>query len=208
MSGTRIKICGITSPEDARACHALGADYLGVIFAESARQISPERAGEIHQAVPEARLVGVFADADLRTIQAAARLASLSLIQLHGRESDDFCRTVREETALPVIKAVRPADLTSPPALVDQGAVDLPLFDLEKDAAARTEDILRLWSWAGTARRAGYRIVLAGRLSPETVRLAVAQVSPFCVDVSRGVEKAPGVKDTARVRQFIAEVRG
>jgi phosphoribosylanthranilate isomerase len=199
MSETRVKICGITRPDDAARCLEEGADYLGVIFARSPRMVSPRRAGQIRSAVPGADLVGVFLDADPDTIADYAARAGLDLIQLHGGETPDFCRALRERTGLPIIKTLHRGE--------PNGAADFTLFDLEKGSRNRNGAVERLWADADRANRAGHRVFLAGRLNPLNVRAALDSVSPFAVDVCRGVERVPGVKDMNAVGRFIAEVR-
>ena len=112
MAEVQVKVCGITTCDDAAVCHALGADYLGVIFAQSPRQVSADAAGLIRTAVPAAKLVGVFVDEELATLAETARAVGLDLIQLHGQESPDYCRQLTEATGLPLIKACSGAGMS------------------------------------------------------------------------------------------------
>lgn len=208
MADVRVKVCGITSPDDAVACHRLGADYLGVIFAESPRQVSLERAGEIRGAVPRACLVGVFANADPATVWDAAQLSGLNMIQLHGNESPDYCAILRGRTLLPIVKTFRQGELPDPTDLALYRTVKFFLLDLDKQDPNRDGGVAELWAEAARVGQRGYSVFLAGGLAPANVRAAVKQTAPFCVDVCRGVERAPGIKDIEAVRRFITEVRG
>jgi len=225
MHETRVKVCGITSPEDAATCHALGADYLGVIFAASPRRVTPAQARGIRSAVPTAALVGVFRGDKLETVAQTAASCRLDLIQLHGDESPAYCDALRARTSLPLLKTILHGQIRGPEDLAAYRAAGFFLFDLGKGAsdACRANnspgsnadsdadcDGIRQQLWVGAARasRKGYRVFLAGRLTPTSLRAAVAQTRPFCVDVCRGVEQAPGVKDAEAVRHFIREARG
>lgn len=207
MVETRVKICGITTPEDAAACYDLGADYLGVIFAPSQRRINCQLAAAIREWVPRARLVGVFADAAIEDVVASARAAHLDLVQLHGRETSAYCRNLRVAGAPSLVKVFHAAALPSPRDLAAYKAVSYVMFDLSKDQESSNGTREELWRMAASARRAGRRVFLAGGLSPSNVRAAVREAVPFCVDVCSGVEREPGRKDVAVVKSFIAEVR-
>ena len=207
QQAVRIKVCGLTSATDAVACRDLGADYLGVIFATSPRQVTPEQACTIRQAVPGARLVGVFADADIADIIHLVNEVPLDLIQLHGQETPAYCAELREAVSRPLIKALsRPVDLTCE-HLATYRAVDSFLFDLDKNQPAGNGAAARLLAATARAEQAGFRIFLAGGLAPANVRAAVSQAAPYAVDVCRGVEAAPGIKDLKAVAGFIQEVR-
>jgi len=207
MSSVKIKICGITSPEDALLCHGMGADFLGVIFADSPRRITPEKAASIRRAVPDARLVGVFVDADLDEIVAAVRDADLDMIQLHGGESADFCTELSTRTGLPIVKALTQGQLPELQEGASQSGPAHFLLDLDKTEPSRQKAIDALWEEAADASSRGYELFLAGSLDPANVRQAINRTRPFGVDVCRGVEKEPGVKDAAAVERFIAEVK-
>lgn len=214
MFHTRVKICGITTPEDARLCSSLGADYLGIIFAPGARSVTVEVATAIRDAVPAAMLVGVFQDAPLDDVIVAARSCRLNLIQLHGNESPEYCDTLLARISLPVIKSFDVRQLSDPLRLMNYTRTSYFILDLGKNhnpGRADTgvvEQRQSLWSAAATLRAKGYRIFLAGGLKPENVREAVHFVTPYGIDVASGVEKTPGVKDPDAVRRFISEVRG
>ncbi len=210
MSVTTVKICGITTPEMARQCYGLGADYLGMIFAPSPRRIAFEQAGQIRAAVPDARLVGVFMDATTDEVLDAVDVARLDLVQLHGRETPGYCAALRERGSPPLIKALTPGrsgDTTGDRIdMSAYAAVDYFLFDLVKGSAASTSVLDGLWTTAAAASREGYEVFLAGALNPDNVATAVVRAQPFGVDVCSGVEREPGVKDLDTVKRFLAEV--
>ncbi len=213
MADVRVKICGLTTAADAKACHELGADYLGVIFAESPRQVDLDRAVEIRAAVPDAKLVGVFADQAPDQIAHHAETAGLDLIQLHGRESGAVVAAVRERGSLPVIQALTGDGLSEAMEFVGDGppadeGIDYFLFDLPKGMPFSAASLVGVWQAALWAGRAGWQVFLAGALEPDNAAKAVRTVRPFGVDVCSGVENCPGSKDLAKVERFIAEVRG
>lgn len=193
-----IKICGITRPEDAAAAVAAGADLLGFVFRSGTpRALEPKRAQWI-QEVTGAGTVGVFMDAPLDEVRAVREKLDLRWVQLHGAEPDSFL----EALGTNVIRRVR-----------TDGAVDwervrwlscrcLPLFDPGAGAGAA-------WDWDVLRDRPDeIRFGLAGGLDPGNVAEAVRVVRPTMVDVSSGVEASPGIKDHARIRDFIAAARG
>jgi phosphoribosylanthranilate isomerase len=197
---TRVKICGLTDPADARACRAAGADYLGLVFAGGPRRVDATRAAAIREAVPDAELVGVFADQPLSEVAAIATACRLDMIQLHGNESEDVVAEVAGKTGLAVIRAVRVGESLS-------AAADFLLFDLAKGREPLPGERERLWQDAAAAAAAGRSVFLAGKLRVEDVPAALAAAPCFALDVSSGVETATGRKDAARVRDFIEEVR-
>jgi phosphoribosylanthranilate isomerase len=205
MPETLVKTCGITMPGDAVACVELGVDFLGLIFAFSPRHVTIEQAQAIREVVPEARLVGVFVDEPLEALIALARECRLDMLQLHGQESPEYCAAAARRAALPVVKAVH--------GVAGQGgeleayrSLHGVLFDLEKGVAPSEATLAGLWSRAAEARQAGHRVFLGGGLDPDNVAVAVRRVRPYCVDVARGVECAPGVKDHELVHRFLEEV--
>jgi len=218
MAGVKVKTCGISSPEDARACWELGADYLGLIFAASPRQVSIETATRIRAAVPDAPLVGVFVDAGEKMIETVAREAKLDFLQLHGAESTDFRIAIKQATGLPIIRVVHcqtensaesaeDCVETDPETKHEIGDLDdFLLFDLVKGSANIGNGLVKLWRAAAKVS-ARQQIFLAGNLSTNNIRDALDQVNPFAVDVCRGVESGPGIKDLAATEQFISEVK-
>lgn len=200
----RVKICGLTCAADALAAVEAGADALGFMFhARSPRALSPRQVREITRALPPfVARVGVFVDAPAEEIRAAIREAGLDTLQFHGAETPGFCA----QFELPVIKAFRVADeavLAELPAY----PVAAHLLDAFVAGAHGGTGTTFNWAIARAAVAAGHRILLAGGLTPENVARAVAEVRPFGVDVSSGVESAPGRKDAAKMRAFCAAAR-
>ncbi len=208
----RVKICGITSPDDARTALSAGADYLGVIFAESPRQVDLARAQEIRAAVPGATLVGVFRDQPVDDVVRLVAASGVNLVQLHGRESPAYCDDVRARTGKPVIKAFRSKRIPETSELAAYRTTSYFLFDIAPsvamtDAGNADASPEQIWDEVSKARHQGFRVFLAGALDPSNVRRAVLHSHAFAVDVCRGVERAPGVKDPDSITRFIAEAR-
>jgi phosphoribosylanthranilate isomerase len=201
----RVKICGLTDPEDARLAAALGAHALGFIFyPPSPRYVSPEQArGIIRQLPPFVLTVGVFVDEEMDAVRDIAALAGLDWVQLHGRESPEYCRTLGRR----VIKAFRIAGEESLRALpAYQGAVQAFLLDTYRPGLPGGTGEAFDWQLAQKAKDYG-PIILAGGLTPDNVAEAIRAARPQAVDVASGVEAAPGKKDPERVRDFMEAVR-
>jgi phosphoribosylanthranilate isomerase len=211
MLQTRIKICGITSAEDARLAERLGADYLGVIFADGVRRVEPETAMAIREAVPAAMLIGVFADAPVKDVVSLARASRLNMIQLHGNEDPDYCNKLQAHVMLPIIKAFRPRELTNLDLLRHYTRMSYFMLDLDKNERPEQPHVNgrreELWEKAAMIRNKGYRVFLAGGLNPDNVRHAIYRVLPYGIDVASGVEKRPGVKDLETLGRFVEEAR-
>lgn len=202
---TLVKICGITRLEDALACAAAGADYLGFVFVEeSPRRIEPDRAAAIAAAVRRIAkppgMVGVVRNRPAEEVDALAARAGLDLVQFHGDEPDEVLR----EAGVPAIKAIRVG--SAPPDSSAFPSSAALLFDTFDTRAAGGTGTAFDWSLlAGIARTKPF--FLAGGLHEGNVEEAVRVVRPDAIDVSSGVESAPGVKDPARVRALIAKVK-
>ena len=210
MTDTKIKICGITNVEDAHLVLSLGVDYLGLIFADSPRRVDVPRAKEIREAVPDAMIIGVFIDAPLDAVVQTASECGLNLIQLHGQESPEYCDELRTATGLPIIKAFKVSDMPDTQALGRYETTSYFLFDLDKKAIESDElpeMTTKLWKHTSKRRREGFRIFIAGALDASTVREAVRKTRAYGVDVCRGVERSPGLKDHEALKEFIAEVQ-
>lgn len=200
----RVKICGITSREDAWAAVEAGADALGFILVKGTpRYIEPEAAAAIAaQMPPFVATVGVFIDRTPEEIDQIVSASGLSLAQLHGNESPAECQRLR----VPFVKAIRV-----------QGERDLEALRIYPQARAFLLDTYvaelpggtgRSFPWEIAAKVASEaRVILSGGLTPDNVALAVAQVRPYAVDVSSGVETYPGRKDHRKVRKFIEQAR-
>jgi indole-3-glycerol phosphate synthase/phosphoribosylanthranilate isomerase len=200
----RVKTCGITTPADALLAHHAGAHVLGLIFAPSARQVDVTQARQIRQAVPEARLCGVFVDAPPAAVAAAAEACDLDLIQLHGSETPEACREVAELCGRPLIKALA-VDQATPALAATYHAASYFLVDLPKGIGRSGTTPADCRAAALALIEAGHDVFLAGGLTPDAVHAAVAAVRPFGVDVASGIETSPGLKDPTLVRTFITE---
>lgn len=192
-----VKICGVTSEEDALLAVAMGADAVGFNFVPSSpRFIATSRAADIAKRLPpEILTVAIFRDEAPARVVELTNQAGLRAAQLHGHESAQDARWVRERVPI-VIKAFPGGD----PALAratDYGA-DIIMLDSASPGSGRVFD----WSLAEGAP-SGLRILLAGGLTPDNVGEAIERVRPWGVDVASGVESAPGVKDPTLVRRFI-----
>ena len=187
-----VKICGVRTPEDARAAADAGADLLGLNFVPtSPRHVEPEQARAVARAVPDMALVGVFADTPRETITRIAAAVGLAGLQFHGDEAPADCRGFAQWT----IKAlrVRPGD------------------DVVARAATYDTTYLLLDAWVagvpgGTGVAPG-RLFVAGGLRPETVADVVRRVRPYGVDVASGVEQRPGVKDHDKIEEFVRRAK-
>lgn len=202
-----VKICGLTRAVDAEYADAAGASYLGVIFAGGPRQRLPQQAKET-LAGRRARKVGVFADQPEGEIADIAREVGLDVVQLHGVSDPERVQAVRAATGLEVWAVVRSADGGLPEGAEDIAEeADALVVDALVPGQLGGNGVAVPWLELGEsldAMERGHRIVLAGGLTPENVAEAIDYVSPMVVDVSSGVESAPGIKDHARIRAFIA----
>lgn len=199
----RVKVCGITSPRDARLAAGAGADAVGIVFHRpSLRFVAPALARRIVRALPPwVAAVGVFVDEDPAAIALVARLAGLSAVQLHGSEPAAAARSLR---GVKVVKAFRVGsrrDLLG----VRGFPADAYLFDARSRRAPGGTGEALPWGLL-RGRRFGRPSILAGGLDPGNVARAIQAVRPWGVDVSSGVERRPGVKDPGRIRAFLAAV--
>lgn len=205
-----VKICGLTRAVDAEFADAAGASYLGVIFAGGPRQRSPEDA-RATLAGRRARKVGVFAEQPDDEIARIAQLVQLDVVQLHGRSDPERIARVRAATGLEIWAVVRTATGELEDNVEELAeAADALLIDAMAPGALGGTGVVIPWLALGEsldAMASGHRIVLAGGLTPSNVAEAIDYVSPMVVDVSSGVESAPGIKDQQLVRAFIAAAR-
>lgn len=199
---TRIKVCGMTRLADAMGAVTAGVDALGFIFAaKSPRRIAPEQAREIIAALPPfVAAVGVFVDEDVKQVEEIVRYCNLTVVQLHGSESPAYC------AKMPCLVVKSFSLPGSPDFLAYQYVVSGFLLDTFHDKLAGGTGQTFDWSILNKIQPSG-PLVLAGGLGPHNVGEAVRMVHPFAVDVNSGVETAPGLKDIARIRQVVAEVR-
>jgi phosphoribosylanthranilate isomerase len=196
----KVKICGVTNVADALAAAEAGADMIGLNFYEgSPRHITLATALEIHRALPPFVLrVGVFVNPAEELVMRALGDCGLSLLQFHGDETSAFCTQFGAMS----LKAFRIQNASSLAALENFQADAFLLDAYSKSGLGGTGETFN-WDLAVEAQKFGKPIFLAGGLTPENVADAVRQVQPFAVDVSSGVESAPGKKDITKVRAFI-----
>lgn len=194
----QVKICGIKTPETARYAADSGADWLGLMFADSKRRISVETAKEIREQLPPGvKIAGVFVDEPLETVNQIVEEVGLDYVQLHGNESPDYCRQIKA----PVIKAFQirsEADF----AEIETYPCDYFLLDSPggkyRGGSGETFD----WKLIRHAPQLQGKVLLAGGLKPENIEEAIREVKPAGVDVSSGVE-TNGEKDHAKIKAFI-----
>ena len=208
---TKIKICGITNVEDARAAVAAGADMLGVNFYQpSPRYITPDAArdliNDLKSVDSAVEIVGVFVNETIDFVIDVAMVTGIDTLQLHGDESASFCEELNTRDGFRVIKALRAREGFAP-----NEAEAYPVHAVMLDAFHRT---LRGgtgervdFNLARATRRLVPRLFLSGGLSPENVREAIATVEPYAVDACSLLESSPGKKDAARMSAFVAAVR-
>lgn len=199
---TFVKICGVTTLDDALACVDAGADALGFNFwPKSRRHVTVDAAAAIARRMPpNVRTVGVFVNPTEPEVDRAFASGAIDLAQFHGDETPDFCRRFAGR----YIKALRLADAASLERMT-QYPCDLVLVDADTPGyggSGQRADVA-LASQAAAARR----VILAGGLTPENVAEAVAAVKPYGVDVAGGVEREPGVKDWIKVAAFVKEAK-
>ncbi len=192
-----VKICGITTEEDALLAVAMGADAVGFNFVPSSpRFLAASRAADIAKRLPpEILTVGIFRDEAPARVVELTNHAGLRAAQLHGHETAEETRWVRER--VPLVIKVFPGgdpDLAKAPSF----GADVVMLDSASPGSGQVFD----WSLAEGAP-SGLRILLAGGLTPENVGEAIDRVRPWGVDVASGVESAPGLKDATKVRRFI-----
>lgn len=202
---TRIKICGITTPDDAIAAADCGADAIGLVFyPASSRQVDSRRARKIVEALPPmVSAVGVFVDhPDPQALEDLALSIGIDTLQLHGNESADYCSLIQR---VKVIKAFR-VDRSFQPSHMRTYECGTFLLDSRVATAPGGTGEAFDWSLARGADRYG-RIILAGGLRPDNISEAIRGVRPWGVDVSSGVEGEPGRKDVQKMQQFIRSVR-
>jgi phosphoribosylanthranilate isomerase len=203
---TRVKICGIARPEDARLAVELGAWALGMVFWPGSPRACPtavaEEIGAEHRRAAE--LAGVFVNATLDHVAEMAERASLSILQLHGDEGPAYCREAARRTGCKVMKAVRVKDPAQLAAL-EAFSVDFHLLDAYVPSAPGGTGERFDWELA-RRHRGPTPVVLSGGLTPDNVAEAIATVRPFAVDTASGTEAEPGRKDPAKLKAFFRAV--
>ena len=203
-----VKVCGITNLDDALAAADAGADALGFNFYErSPRYVTPEVARTIVDRLradyPNLLSVGVFVNEGLDAIQKIAAVAGVSALQLHGNETPEYCKALKGHHLIKVFSA---SDNFKPQTVLDY-EVQAIMFDAADKEAFGGTGRLSNWVVARATRELVPKLFLAGGLSSENVADAIRQVKPFAVDACSRLESAPGQKDHASVRAFVAAVR-
>ena len=196
---TKIKLCGLSRIEDIEAANNLKPDFIGFVFAaKSKRRVSHLKAAELKSKLnPETKAVGVFLDDDLDTVGALMNLGIVDLVQLHGSEDEEYISKLRAITDKPIIKA-----------FIINNEDDV------KQAEASSADYILLDGGKGEGRAFNWKLLesikrpyfLAGGLNADNAEAAVADLHPFAVDVSTGIETG-GVKDKEKMTAFVAAVR-
>lgn len=215
----RIKICGLKRAEDARLAQSLGAWALGFVFwSGSPRAVVAREVAEVIRELDASRTlerIGVFVNADESELQDISAEAGLSQLQLHGdleRESPEFCARLGEQgfSWFRAIKTSGAPEVAWDASLLSAYA-QAPGFSgflLEGDSGAARGGSGKLARWESVAPLKAYgRVILAGGLTPENVRQAIVSTSPWAVDVSSGVESAPGIKSADKLERFFSEAQ-
>ena len=209
----RVKICGIRDKNHALAAVEAGADFVGLVFAPSKRQVTPTKACEIASAVKKSsdatKVVGVFVNAPASQVNEIADFCALDWVQLSGDESWEYCREVVE----PIIKAIRigqqsPAELYAELSAGDELLPQqrfITLLDSQVEGKYGGTGESFNWNLAQQVAKR-FPIIIAGGLDSKNVASLIETVRPWGVDVSSGVETG-GIKDIAKIRMFIEEVR-
>lgn len=213
MADIRVKICGLTSPADVAAVAASGAAYAGfVFFAKSPRNLTIDQARLTALAAPPGLAkVALTVDADDATLDAIVEAVPLDMLQLHGRETPERVAEVRARYGLPVMKAMGVADEGDLDGLLEMSlAADQLLIDAKPPKGADLPGGNGLpFDWRLVGRRRWLKPwMLAGGLTPENVAQAISLTNARQVDVSSGVERAPGVKDPALIERFVRAATG
>lgn len=201
---TRVKICGLTRPEDIRVVAEAGADAIGLVFYEpSPRNVTAEQARRLVEVVsPFITVVGLFVNAEAETVRQTLDQVPLDLLQFHGDESATFCAGFER----PYIKALRVAteqDITD--GAEAYGSAQGLLLDTYE--AGKPGGTGNSFDWGLIPDSLPLPIILAGGLAAENVAAAIKQVKPYAVDVSGGVEETKGIKSPAKIKAFMQEVQ-
>lgn len=199
---TLVKICGLTSLEDAKKAVELGADALGFIFAPSPRRVQPNLVRRISAEIGPLKVkVGVFVNERPGEILRLKEYCGLDIAQLHGDESEDFAAGLRCKS----IKVIRVKEGEKPAP--DTYPMSTLLLDTYVKGVRGGSGKAFNWKLAKDLSRQR-SVILAGGLTPENVEQAIIEVRPYAVDVSSGVEAEPGRKDHAKLERFIRRAKG
>ncbi len=213
-SRTRIKICGLTRNEDLLAAVNAGADAVGLVFyPKSPRHIAPENAARLVAGLPPfVTTAGLFVNASEQEVKSVVAQVPVSLLQFHGDETPGQCVSIAEAVNRPFVRAVR--------VNTEMTGADLLKYEQQYRAASRLFSGLlldafvegyggggKVFDWSLIPKELAPRVVLSGGLSVQNATEAVLQVRPYAVDISSGVEQSKGIKDPAKIRDFIDAVR-
>ena len=204
---TKIKICGLTRPEDIEVVNSVKPDYVGFVFADESKRMVTASQAEILKAKlsPAILSVGVFVNDPIEFIVGLVEEKIIDLIQLHGAEDEVYMRKLREAVFVPIIRAVQIQNPSEAPLKTHQNPLKNP---------SKHVDFLLLDSGKGSGKplvwkkvpRPEQRFFLAGGLNPENVVEAIKVLNPYAVDVSSGVE-TDGLKDAKKISEFVRRVR-
>jgi len=212
MSTTEVKICGLTDEDSIDAAIEAGADYIGLVFfAKSPRALSPDQAAELVQLCDEVKKVGLFVDPDDALLDQVLTQLRLDVVQLHGSETPERVEYIRQEYGVPVMKVIPVScaeDLAQAELYAD--VADMLLFDAKppKDATLPGGNAAAFDWTILKGFKSKLPWMLAGGLTPDNVAEAIKVTGAKAVDVSSGVESAPGVKDADKIRAFVKAAKG
>lgn len=211
---TRIKLCGLSRPDDVAAAVEAGADAIGLVFyPPSPRHVTPAQAGELLAGLPAyITAVGLFVNPDETLVRAVVAQAPITMLQFHGDETPALCAQIAQAVRRPFMRALRIRSETTAADLLEfnlQYRASSPLFsglllDTWSDAYGGTG---KVFDWSLIPADIARQAVLSGGLNVQNVTDAVRRVRPHAVDVSSGIESAKGVKDAGLMHAFVAAVR-
>ena len=202
---TRIKFCGMTRAGDIRLASELGADAMGFVFAaNSPRRLRPEEARLLRGALaPLVDAVALFADNTTDEVRDAIKQVRPTLLQFHGNEEDAFCRSF----GVPYIKAIPMGGMPDSPHDLQLRYPGAAGFLFDSHAPGGNGGSGATFDWSRLPKQLNKPVMLAGGLTPDNVFDAILATLPWGVDVSSGIETAPGIKDGDRMRHFVEQVR-
>ena len=207
---TKVKICGLTRPEDITAVNQTLPDYIGFVFAPSKRKLTPQAASALKEKLdPSIKIVGVFVNESIEVITEIQKTGIIDMVQLHGEEDDEYITKLKTICKCQVIKSIGIKSTKNTKSIIEPTLVDLPkiadylLFDTLSPQRGGTGEP---FDWQILKSHKGLPYFLAGGLRPENVKEAITLLDPYSVDVSSGVE-TNAVKDAIKIEEFIQIVR-
>ncbi len=200
---TKIKVCGLTNLLDALECVRLGVDYLGFVFAKSPRHADPVVVKQIRKDLGDSvRMVGVFTEESDEVLE-IANSCGLDYVQLHGEQSEDFAKQIGSER---VIRVLRVSDLESLSAIHKYQSAEYYLFDTYAKKIQGGTGTAWDWNLFTGLDFPDKQIILAGGINADNVCDAINTVHPYAIDISSGVESAPGKKDYEKLERLVHNV--